>query len=338
VIPSSELAEASMLLETEGRIWAIRPELLSRLASLDGAILSEDEFAKIAQSLKEARTLQVTPDKDGGNVATLPLKGVLMPQMSLLAELFGLGSSLASFRDELRKAVADTDVSHIVLDIDSPGGLVDHIPETAAEIRQAAGKKPVTAVANTLAASAAYWLGSQASEFVVTPSGEAGSIGVYSVHKDTSQAHEKAGVRPTIISAGKRKTEGNPYEPLSEDAVEGLQEAVNDYYSMFTRDVARGRGSSAADVREGFGEGRTLTARRAVGAGLVDRVDTLQGAIARAVKGGGIKVAFRADDSGLEDEDLDPQGDEEEDDDEVAYSSDERSRVLDTLVALGLND
>jgi ClpP class serine protease len=149
-----------------------------------------------------------------------------------------------------------------------------------------------------------------------------------------SQFHENAGVKHTIISAGKRKTEGNPYQPLSSDAADGIQEAVNDYYSMFTRDVARGRGASTSDVRDGFGEGRTLTAKRAVSAGLVDRVDTLQGAIARAVKGEApVKAAFRA-----EDPEEDPEANEETTEEEEAYSSNERSRVLDTLVALGLNN
>jgi capsid assembly protease len=327
VTPSLELVEVSMLLETEGRIWAIRPELLPRLATLHGITLADEEIREMVHVLEEARGLRMTPAGDGGNVATIPLKGVLMPQVSLLAMLFGLGGGLPDFRSGLREAASNPDISHIVLDIDSPGGLVDQIPETALEIRQAAGKKPVTAVANTLAASAAYWLASQANEVVVTPSGEAGSIGVYSVHKDMSGFHENAGVKHTIVSAGKRKTEGNPYEPLSSDAAEGLQESVNDYYSMFTRDVARGRGTTAAIVRDGFGEGRTLTAKRAVAAGLADRVDTLQSAVARAVKGEVAQKTARADDEY-----------EEQEEREESYSSDERGRVLETLVALGLEN
>jgi signal peptide peptidase SppA len=303
---------------------------------MHGLTLADAEIEAIVAKMEEARELRTTPAGNGGNVATIPLKGVLMPQVSLLAMLFGMGSGLNTFRSDLRQASGNPDISHIVLDIDSPGGLVDHIPETAAEIRQAASKKPVTAVANTLAASAAYWLGSQASEFVVTPSGETGSIGVYSVHKDLSQMHEAAGVKHTIISAGKRKTEGNPYQPLSSDAAEGIQEAVNDYYQMFTRDVARGRGASTSDVRDGFGEGRTLTAKRAVSAGLVDRIDTLQGAVARAVKGEQPKAAFLRSQAS-DDEDAEVEGDDEEAEEE-AYSSDERGRVLDTLVALGLNN
>jgi signal peptide peptidase SppA len=336
-------------METAGHIWAIRPELLECLAVFQERPLSEDELETLrAYSMEarelEARELSVTPARDGGSVATIPLKGVLTPSASLLAMLFGMGSSLNSFRSDLQKATVSPEVSHIVLDIDSPGGLVDHIPEAAQEIRQAAAKKPVIAVANTLAASAAYWLASQGTELSVTPSGEAGSIGVYSVHKDLSEAHAKAGVKPTIVSAGKRKTEGNPYEALSSDAVEGLQEAVNDYYSMFTRDVARGRGVSTSDVRNGFGEGRTLTAKRAVDAGLADRVETLPSAVARAVKGEGLSASSPrsswrslSEDDDEAEELEDTQDDGEESQEEATYSPDERNRVLDTLAALGMN-
>jgi len=341
---SSSLMEVSMLLETEGRIWAIRPELLIPLASMHGRVISDEEFETLWAASEEARSVGLTETKNGGAVATIPLKGVMMPASGLLA-LFGIGSPLDRFRSDLRKAAGNPDVSHIVLDIDSPGGLVDHIPETAAEIRAAKSQKPVTAVANTLAASAAYWLGSQASEMVVTPSGEVGSIGVYSIHKDLSQAHAQAGIVPSIIKAGKRKVEGNPYEPLSDEARSGIQEAVDDYYSLFTRDVARGRGVSTSDVRDGFGEGRTLTARRAVSAGLADRVDTLGGAIARAVKGEtpAGRTAFLGDNEDIieDEEETDPQKqkeDEEEEGTESSYTPDERNRVLETLAALGIND
>ena len=334
---SSSLVEVGVIAETAGRIWAIRPELLDCLVMLHGRAFSEEEVEELRAVALEARELKTVPNGQGGNVATIPLKGVLMPQVSLLAMLFGMGSSLNSFRSDLRQAAANPEISHIVLDIDSPGGLVDHIPEAAQEIRQAASKKPVTAVANTLAASAAYWLGSQATDFSITPSGEAGSIGVYSVHKDMSEAHANAGINPTIISAGKRKTEGNPYEPLTKDAAEGIQEAVNDYYSMFTRDVARSRGVSTSDVRDGYGEGRTLTAKRAVDAGLADRVETLSSAVARAVKGEATSPkAWRAeDDMDVDDDDLETE--EEETEEEASYSPDERNRVLDTLAALGVN-
>jgi signal peptide peptidase SppA len=262
----------------------------------------------------EAAARRGRPSAIDGDVAVIPLKGVITPRASLLAQIFGLGGGLSQFRDQLSAAVTDEKVGAIVLDIDSPGGLVDLVPETAAEIREAAKVKPVTAVANTMAASAAYWLGSQASEFVVTPSGEVGSIGVYAEHRDISKALESAGMRPTLVSAGKYKVEGNPYEPMSDQAREALQRAVNDYYGMFVKDVALGRDTTVAAVKNGYGEGRTLTAKRAVEEGLVDKVGTLEETVSALTR--------RSRPSGTN---------------ALAYSADEKERLVTALAPLGLS-
>jgi signal peptide peptidase SppA len=151
-------------------------------------------------------------------------------------------------------------------------------------------------VANTLAASAAYWLASAASELVVTPSGEVGSIGVFAIHEDYSAALDRVGVKVSLISAGKYKTEGNPFEPLGEEAQAAVQGTVNDYYDMFIRAVARGRGVSQADVIAGFGEGRVVMAEQAVRLGMADRVATIDEVIGGLQAGSSKGKQVRADD------------------------------------------
>jgi ClpP class serine protease len=116
------------------------------------------------------------------------------------------------------------------------------VSELADEIVSARAQKPVVAIANSLAASAAYWIGCSASEFYVTPGGEIGSIGVWQAHFDYSQAFVTKGVTVTLISAGKYKVEGNPYVPLDEKAQGFMQSRVDDYYASFTKAVARWRG------------------------------------------------------------------------------------------------
>jgi signal peptide peptidase SppA len=260
------------LLTVEGRCWSVREELLPMLARLgESATLEFDPQLLAAAAAAEAANKPRTKSA----VATVPLKGVLMPAMGgLFAFLFG-GGGLDDFQKGLARAVADDDVKRIVLDIDSPGGLVDQIPETADAVWKARKVKPVTAVVNTLAASAAYWIASQADEIVISPSGEAGSIGVYAIHRDLSARYVDEGVKHTIVSAGRYKTEANPFEELDTDAREFMQQGVDDYYGMFLKAVARGRGSTPDTVRKGYGEGRTLTAKRAVAAGLADRIGTL---------------------------------------------------------------
>lgn len=252
----------------------------------------------------------------------IPLKGVITPHASLFSLLFGgADGSLDTFRRSFRNAMGDSEVGTVVLDVDSPGGLVDLVPETAAEIRKARESKKIVAVSNPLTASAAYWLASQADEIVVTPSGESGSIGVYATHQDISGALDKAGIKPTLISAGKYKVEGNPYEPLDEEAQQAIQDSVDEYYGMFVKDVAAGRGVKVSEVKAGYGEGRTLTAGKALEANLVDRVDTLESTVAR------LTGRRESESSGSQAEDLDGS---------LVYSSEERSRLLDTLARLGL--
>ena len=179
-----------------------------------------------------------------------------------------------------RSALADPDIGSIIIDIDSPGGQVDGLTEAAAEIRAGREQKPVITVAST-AASAAYWLGSQASEFVVTPSGWVGSIGVRSAHEDMSGYYEQKGIKVTEISAGKYKTEGSPFGPLTEETRAYFQGIVDGHNAMFLADIAKGRNVPIETVRSGYGEGRMLLAKDAKKAGMVDRIDTLDGVIRR---------------------------------------------------------
>jgi len=299
------------------RVWAISPAVLAALLDLDGSLFAHGQVAELEAARKKAASA------GGGGVGVVPLHGVLMPGGGgLLSLLFG-GGGLESFQSDMRQAVADDSIDVIVMDVDSPGGMVDHIPETAAQIRAARAVKPVVAVSNTQADSAAYWLASQADEVSVTPSGEAGSIGVYRLHRDLSEAHAMRGIKPTLVSAGKFKVEGNPYEALDDGAREQFQAEVDDYYGMFTADVAKGRGVAVADVKSGYGEGRALHAKQAVQAGIADRVETLQDAVRR--------VAHPRGRAALEDRRAAHHELEESGPAQVAYTPDERRRLLAVL-------
>lgn len=257
------------------RPWALEPSALAELAS-----------AVLAGRPSSLASAAGQPDR-AGSVQVLPVRGLLRQRFSGLFDFFFGGTSAEGLGRAFRQAVADDTVSAIVLDVDSPGGEVYGMDELSAEIYQARRTKPVVAVANSLMASAAYWVASAADEVVVTPGGEVGSIGVWAMHEDLSRALDSMGVTITLLSAGKYKVEGNPFEPLSDEARAALQQGVDDYYDLFVRAVARNRGVKVSDVKTGYGEGRVLTAKRALAAGLVDRIDTLPATIARLAGGRG---------------------------------------------------
>ena len=258
-----------------GSPWAIREDLLPRLIDAAGMYQTSPHVALKAMNDLVAAAPEPAPAPKG--VAVIPLTGIITPQGSLLSMLFGgAPGGLMGFRDAFSTAIRSPDVSAVVIDVDSPGGLTDLVPETAAMVREARGSKPIVAVADTLMASAAYWIAAQADELVATPSGYAGSVGVYRVHEDWSKADEQAGVKVTYVHAGRLKVEGNPAEPLSEEAEARWQADVDDVYGMFVADVAAGRGISAEQVIANYGEGRSLNAKRALEAGVVDRVATYE--------------------------------------------------------------
>lgn len=210
----------------------------------------------------------------GGGIAVLPLFGTIVQRAGMMTEWCG-GTSTQQFGAALDAALADETVSQILIEVDSPGGSVYGVGELGEQIAAARKAKPVVASVNSLAASAGYWLACQAGEVYVTPGGEVGSIGVWMAHEDWSAAMAEAGIKTTLISAGKHKVEGNPYEPLGEDAQAFLQSRVDDYYQAFTKAVAKGRGVPIDAVRSGMGQGRVLGAEAALAEKMVDGIMTL---------------------------------------------------------------
>ncbi len=261
--------------------WALMPERLSALAAVvmrwSGGIAAESENMIRIQAdrvIRESRRQSASAQSTGG-IAVLPLYGVVTQRGNMVDDVSGPGStSTQQFCTTLRQLLADDTVGQILIDIDSPGGSVYGVAELADEIQSARSQKRIVAVANSLAASAAYWIGCSASEFYVTPGGEVGSIGVWQAHQDYSQALDEAGVKTTLISAGKFKVEGNPYSPLNDEAQSFMQSRVDEYYAAFTKAVARGRGVPISQVREGMGQGRVLGAAAALAQNMVDGIAT----------------------------------------------------------------
>lgn len=253
--------------------WAILPAKLADIMDViafraAGGVLTAEEI--------EARLGAVTPrsrPQPRADVAVIPLVGTISHRMGMMAQSSG-GTSVEAFTREFRAALADPQVAAIVLDVDSPGGSVSGIDEISTEIYRARGIKPITAIANTMMASAAYWIASAADELAITPSGEVGSIGVIAAHEDQSGLYDRMGVKVSLVTAGKYKAENNPFEPMTEEGRAAIQARVDESYVRFTRAVARNRGIAVDRVRSEFGEGRMVGAQEAVRRGMADRVAT----------------------------------------------------------------
>lgn len=174
---------------------------------------------------------------------------------------------------EVKMAVADPDVKGILLRVDSAGGEVTKAFETARELAEAGKKKPMWTAVDPFAYSAAYMLACCGERIYVLPdSGGVGSIGVYSMHVDMSKALDKMGVAITIISAGKGKMDGNPYEPLSDGARKRFTAEVERYYEAFVGFVAEQRKMPAERIVKELGANLFNGRAQAIGSGLATHV------------------------------------------------------------------
>ncbi len=281
------MKQALLLAEFLSMPWAIMPERMSIVAQIvarwsAGNKLSSEQITEAIGAAPEMRAARKDAANRAGNgtIAVLPLYGVVTQRGNMMDDLSGGGSvSTQRFTQSFRDALADDTVGGILIDIDSPGGSVYGVQELADEIYQARGKKPIMGIANSLCASAAYWIGSSVDQLFVTPSGEVGSIGVICSHDDYSKAMEDAGIKTTFITAGKFKAEGNSTEPLSDEARAFIQTRADDYYQVFTKTIARNRGVGVATVRDGMGQGRCLGAAAALEQGMVDGIATFDEAV-----------------------------------------------------------
>lgn len=181
---------------------------------------------------------------------------------------------------EVTQAVEDSEVQGIILRVNSPGGETDRAFESAALIEEAAKQKPTWCVADVNAYSAGYLLACAADRIYAAPiSGGVGSIGVYCLHLDYSGMLEQAGIDVTEISAGKGKTDGSPWKPLSAAALKDIKANVDRLYGEFVAYVARRRNMTEESIRN-TGAALKQGAASAIEAGLADRAGSLETAVA----------------------------------------------------------
>ena len=235
-----------------------------------------------AAEVSRARGEFAAPRDHGSGIMVLSLRGLINHRVEDVADTSGPGGTSAErFGQRFRTAIEDDDVGSIVIDTDSPGGNVAGLRELASDMRSLRGRKPVVAVANTHMTSGALWIAAQADEIVVTPSADIGSVGAFGIHEDITEALAMQGVKVEIIRSGVNKARGSPVEALDDDTRAVMQERVEAAGLALRADLAAGRGLTVAQVVADFGEGLVFGAAEAVGLGMADRVDTLEGTFRR---------------------------------------------------------
>lgn len=260
----------------DGGCWDMDPlgmrELVMRLESKSSPTPSAAIEAYHAKLEERAAPIRAAK----GAVALIPIQGPLFLKGSAEDEFDARGMTYQRIERWVQKAMDSPEIAAIVFDIESPGGSSVGVHEVSELIYNARSVKPSYAVANPYAFSAAQSIAAAAGQFYVHPGGMAGSVGTYAAHCDMSKMMEDMGVKMTFVHAGKYKVEGNPFQPLNDEAKARMQEIVDSYHGRFLERMARYRGVTKAQAGTAFGEGRTLMADEAVARGLADRSMTLE--------------------------------------------------------------
>ena len=263
---------------TSGQPLALDPDWITRMLAANSVSRREVEGFFFLFDEKEPLAYTVR-----NGVAILPIHGPL-------ARKSAFRTTYGEISEQVARAAEDRKVRAILLDVDSPGGVVSGMHEAAAAVRTASLAKPTWAVANDYMASAAYGVASGASKIITTRYGTTGSIGTVLVHLDFSKHNEQLGVNPTYIVGGRKKAWANPDQPLNAEPRAELQALVDHHYLAFAGMVAEHRGLDLAKVLAT--EAGSYLPNEARALGLVDGVQSFdECASALAAEGRAKKMA-----------------------------------------------
>lgn len=249
--------------------------------------LAEDhaggELALMAQEIEAARSgdgvqsAAVERYSVTGGVAVVPVNGLLTPNMFVLEKYFGW-TTYVGLTETMEALAANDDVRAVVMQVNSPGGMVLGCEDAAKAVAACANVKPVHAFADPMAASAAYWLASQATEISMTQGAVVGSIGV-AVSSSAPVAPNGAGDQWFDFTS--THAAAKIPDPSGEAGRAEIQRRLDETEARFHHAVETGRGMAAGELvgrmsttGDPHDGGASFHGTDAVARGLADRVET----------------------------------------------------------------
>jgi signal peptide peptidase SppA len=215
-------------------VWAIKPDVHNAICSA-----LEARLGGARSELPVIRAPEMDEDEDAPyhrmlGAAIIPVHGIIGQHLSSLEMDCG-GCDVAAVSDALAMAADDDSVDRIVFDFRSPGGTVTGLHELGQEIAEC--EKETFAFTDSLCASAAYWIASQADRIYTTETADIGSVGVYAMYLDESRALENEGLKVNAIHAGKWKLLGASFKPMTDEERAKLQSEVDAIRDLFRGDI-----------------------------------------------------------------------------------------------------
>ena len=213
---------------------------------------------------------KIIKTKFGNSIAVIQVYGILSRRMNMITQFSG-GTSTELLSKDILTAIKSSD--GIILDIDSPGGEVGGVMETAKLIHKISieHNKPIIAYIPDIGASGAYWLASAANQIYISATASVGSIGVVTTHYDFSEKNKADGIIKTDVYSGKYKRIAGENKPLSKEGYEYLQEMTDDIYTVFVKNIAENRNISIDDALK-MANGRIFIGQKAIDIGLAEGI------------------------------------------------------------------
>jgi len=237
--------------------WMNKP-LLATSAQLGSLYLTDNPITR-------------TPKIQQEDIAFIPVHGLLVHRLDHINAFFG-ATSYEDLRFEIQSALENPTIKQIILDIDSGGGEVNGLFDLVDFIYEARQIKPITALVNENAYSAAYAIASSCAQIIAPRTAGVGSIGVIVAHYEQSQAEQQAGIKITEVTAGNHKSDFSPHSPLSEQARESLQQQVDETYQLLISTISRNRNISQEDLVNT--QAQTYSSSKAIELNLIDKIQS----------------------------------------------------------------
>lgn len=259
--------------------WAIQSEALETVLSIASRELSDPEAIERAtgREVEGAQRMRIRDE-----VAVISLRGPMFRYANLITRMSG-ATSTEMLANDLGSALANPNVRGIILDVDSPGGMVNGTSELAELIYEARAEKPIWSFISGAGASGGYWVASAAERVFAERSSMVGSIGAVISITDFRAADEKRGIRSMeFVSAQSPRKRMDPFDDdpdRAQDARAEIQRVVDDVAAVFVADVARNRGVTVDTVLADFGQGGIMIGEGARAAGMVDGITTMEALI-----------------------------------------------------------
>ena len=275
-IASMAFNEPLMLEPAYARVFfcALAGQLgITRLTdTVSGITLDAGRIAEPLALFGEDDDMDTRPSRSyqvANGIAVLPVSGTLVSKTRALQPYSGM-TGYNGIIARLQQAISDPGVDGILLDMDTPGGMVSGAFDCADIIARMRDIKPIWALANDMNCSAGQLIASSASRRLVTQTARTGSIGVMMAHSNYGAALKTNGVEVTLIYSGDHKVDGNPYEKLPEDVRADFQTRIDATRQMFAEKVSAYTGMSVQDVLDT--EAAVFTGQESVDNGLADEL------------------------------------------------------------------